>query len=115
MGCTVVFLFGAVLLLFGLHYGVQLDRIGAWGRGGGREGSILIGQVIFDLLLLRSHATTLPVVLSLPLASHFGFRQPTTTGQGKSFPAAIYKIRQIPDRTNQQPRDVMQNFACICF
>lgn len=47
MGCTVVFLFGAVLLLFGLHHGVQLDRIGAWGRGGGREGSICIGQVSF--------------------------------------------------------------------
>lgn len=114
MGCTVVFLFGAVLLLFGLHHGVQLDRIGAWGRGGGREGSNASGRSAF-ICFCSGH--TQPPYLFYSLSSRVTFWFSTThhyRPRGK-LSRRKYKIRQIPDRTNQQPRDVMQNSACICF
>lgn len=97
MGCTVVFLFGAVLLLFGLHHGVQLDRIGAWGRGGGREGSNASGRSAF-ICFCSGHTqpSYLFYPLSLSLASHFGSRQPTTIGQEESFPAANLKSDRSP-------------------
>lgn len=115
MGCTVVFLFGAVLLLFGLHHGVQLDRIGAWGRGGGREGSNASGRSAFSCFC-SGHTQPPYLFYSLSL-SRVTFWFSTThhyRPKGK-LSHRKYKIRQIPDRTNQQPRDVMQNSACICF
>lgn len=102
MGCTVVFLFGAVLLLFGLHYGVQLDRIGAWARAGVREGgSKCIGQVSFYLLLLRSHATALPFLLSLSLSRHIlVLDNPPPSAKGKASPP---QLQNPTDPRSNQP------------
>lgn len=124
-GCTILLLFRGGITSFGLHHGVQLDRIGAWARKGGARWAIGSGRSSYLCFCSRSHGTTsghlsTPHHTSTSTSTHHHRRKKQTISRT---PANFYKIRQIPRSKNTPAEQPLGRARCgrrkkvsgICF